>query len=52
MLTPKQVMEELQISRPTLYRLIESGKLTGYKVGAQWRFRREDIESYLKEGSI
>ncbi|MBT3377951.1 MAG: type II/IV secretion system protein [Lentisphaerae bacterium] len=37
----------LDISRSTMYRLMETGKLRGFKVGRQWRFRRGDLEAYL-----
>ena len=38
----------LKSSRPTFYRWVRSGKITGMKVGRQWRFYKEDIERFLK----
>jgi excisionase family DNA binding protein len=38
----------LQVSRPTLYRLINSGELKAVRVGQRLRFRPEDIEAYLR----
>ena len=37
----------LGISRTTMHRLLTSGELRGLKAGAQWRFRRSDLEAYL-----
>jgi excisionase family DNA binding protein len=43
LLTLKEAMSYLRVSRSTLYRLMESGRLRGYKVGKSWRFHREDL---------
>jgi excisionase family DNA binding protein len=42
----------LGISRPTLYRLLSQGDLTGLKAGRQWRFRKADLNRYLKRGPV
>ncbi len=33
----------------TVIRLAREAKLPGFKVGDQWRFRREAIEHYIRE---
>ena len=38
----------LKTTRPTFYRWLRAGRLKGTKAGRQWRFRREDIERFLK----
>jgi excisionase family DNA binding protein len=43
LLTFKEAMSYLRVSRSTLYRLMWSGHLTGHKVGSTWRFYREDL---------
>jgi excisionase family DNA binding protein len=43
LLTFKEAMSFLRISRSTLYRLMWSGKITGHKVGSTWRFYRRDV---------
>jgi excisionase family DNA binding protein len=43
LLTLKEAMTYLRTSRSTLYRLMASGQLRGYKVGKSWRFYREDL---------
>jgi excisionase family DNA binding protein len=39
----KEAMTSLRVSRSTLYRLMESGHLPGYKDGKTRRFSREDL---------
>lgn len=39
----------LRVSRATLYRLLQDGKIPASKVGGQWRFRRERLEEWLEE---
>jgi excisionase family DNA binding protein len=65
-LTFKQVMIYLHISRSTLYRLMWSGQLTGYKIGGSWkvinnkkryvsgtwRFKAEDIAALFRCESL
>lgn len=46
-LTVRQLQEQLQVDRITIYRMLSSGRLTGMKVGGQWRFREEAVASLL-----
>jgi excisionase family DNA binding protein len=45
LLTFKEAMGYLKVSRSTLYRLMWSGQLIGHKVGSSWRFYREDLRA-------
>jgi excisionase family DNA binding protein len=45
LLTFKEAMSYLRVSRSTLYRLMWSGQLTGHKVGSTWRFYHEDLRA-------
>jgi excisionase family DNA binding protein len=47
LLTFKEAMTYLRVSRSTLYRLMWSGQLTGHKVGSTWRFYREDLRACI-----
>jgi excisionase family DNA binding protein len=47
LLTLQQVMNYLQVSRPTVFRLIKSYKLPAIKIGGLLRFRQNDLEEYL-----
>ena len=43
LLTFKEAMGFLRVSRSTIYRLMWSGQLRGYKVGSAWRFYHQDL---------
>ena len=47
LLTSKQVQDLLQLDRTTIYRMLKDGRLSGVKVGSQWRFRRQEIDELL-----
>lgn len=49
LLTVKQLQDLLQVDRITIYRMLDDGRLRGFKVGGQWRFSRQGIESWLHE---
>jgi excisionase family DNA binding protein len=51
LLTFKEAMGYLRVSRSTLYRFMEAGQLTGYKVGCSWRFYREDLQACIGLGT-
>lgn len=48
LLTTRQLQEMLQVDRITIYRMLEDGRLRGFKVGGQWRFQRQEIERWLQ----
>lgn len=50
-LTLDEVAVYLKTGKRTIYRLAASGKLPAFKLGSTWRFRRCDIESWIKEQS-
>ena len=39
----------LKISKSTLYKLAQEGRLPGAKIGRHWRFHRDAIDAWLKE---
>ena len=41
----------LQVSKSSLYKLAQDGKVPGQKVGRHWRFLRTTIDSWLATGS-
>ena len=47
LLSIQDVMDRLQMSRPTVDRLVPTGAIRASRVGRQWRIRPEDLESYL-----
>lgn len=50
LLTPKQAACYLGISIPTLYRALRSGRLTGSKIGGQWRISSETLQKFVEDG--
>lgn len=49
--TPKQVAELLQVSTRTLWRMRSAGSLpTPVRLGAAVRWRRDEIEAWIREG--
>ena len=47
LLTTKEVQEILSIDRTTVYRMLKDGRLSGVKIGQQWRFPRHEIDMLL-----
>ena len=41
-----EAAEALGVSRSTLYRWQQQGRLRGFKVGRQWRFRRSELDTF------
>ena len=48
LLDMNQAIELLKTTRPTFYRWLRAGRISGHKVGRQWRFERADIERFLR----
>lgn len=46
-MTVKEVAEYLRVNQRTVYRLAVERKLPGFKVGANWRFKRSDIDGWI-----
>jgi excisionase family DNA binding protein len=40
----------LKLSKSTLYKLAQEGKVPGQKVGKHWRFHRVAIDAWLNAG--
>ncbi len=47
LLTTRQLQNLLQVDRTTIYRMLGDGRLTGIRVGGQWRFPRNTLEECL-----
>ena len=48
-LTIRQLSEYLMVSEKTIYRMVDKGLLPALRIGAQWRFRKRDIDGWLDE---
>ena len=47
-MTVEDVAEYLQLSMDMIYKMAQQGKLPASKIGAQWRFKREEIDKWVK----
>jgi excisionase family DNA binding protein len=50
-LTLAEVAQFLRVHPSTVYRLLKQGAIPAFKLGSDWRFTREAIESWTKERS-
>lgn len=48
MLTAKEMQDRLQVDRSTIYRMAEAGRLPAIKVGKQWRFPADKVETWFE----
>lgn len=48
MLTAKEMQSLLQVDLSTIYRMAEAGRLPAMKVGKQWRFPADKVESWFQ----
>ena len=47
LLTVREVSTLLRVQRPKVYELIKDGAIDGFKVGADWRIRRDSVETLI-----
>jgi len=50
--TIKDLAKYLNVTERTIYSLLEQRKLPGFKVGSNWRFRKEDIDKWIEDGKV
>ncbi|WP_117161486.1 helix-turn-helix domain-containing protein [Paraliobacillus sp. X-1268] len=48
-MTIAQVAEYLQLSEMTTYKLVQEGKLPGFKIGRHWRIKRDDLDDFIEK---
>ncbi len=46
-MTISDLARYLKVSKSSLYKLAQDGRVPGQKVGKHWRFRRETIDHWL-----
>jgi len=51
-LTLTDVARLLKVADKTVYRFAQRGELPGFKVGGQWRFRRQDLEAWIEQRRV
>lgn len=50
-LTLKEVSAYLKVTERTIYRLVAGKKMPAFKVGGSWRFKKADIDQWIKSQS-
>jgi excisionase family DNA binding protein len=50
-MTVKDVADYLQLSTDTVYKLAQDGKIPACKIVGVWRFKRETIDVWVKQGA-
>ncbi|GAB4117085.1 MAG: hypothetical protein Kow00103_13500 [Candidatus Caldatribacteriota bacterium] len=48
-LTAKQVAKYLQVKPLTVYQWARKNRIPAIKIGRIWRFKKEDIDNFLKK---
>jgi excisionase family DNA binding protein len=48
-LTLKELSAMLHIHPDSLYKLVRNGKIPSFRIGVQWRFRMDLLESWIAE---
>lgn len=48
-MTVREVATYLNVNEKTVYRLVQEGRLPGFKVAGTWRFKREDIDLWIEK---
>jgi len=48
-LTLEQIAKYLQMSTSSIYKMAQAGKIPAYKVGRQWRFKKEEIDKWVEK---
>jgi excisionase family DNA binding protein len=51
LLTTKELQDLLKLDRTTIYRMLKDGRLTGIRVGGQWRFSRDEVDALVGNSS-
>jgi excisionase family DNA binding protein len=49
-LTLDDLAAYLKLSKSSLYKLCQAGKVPGTKVGRHWRFHRDAIDAWIRDG--
>jgi excisionase family DNA binding protein len=49
-MTMPQAAEFLQVSTRTLQRMVKRGEIPGRQVGSQWRFDRDQLREWVRDG--
>lgn len=46
-MTVEEVMDYLLMGRNTLYHLLQTGEIKGFRIGKKWRIPKKCVEEYI-----
>ena len=49
-LSVEEVADYLGVSKDTMYTWVTIKNMLGYRVGRFWKFKREDVDHWVREG--
>ena len=49
-LSVEEIADYLGVKRDTVYKWIERKKMPAHKVGSLWKFKREEIDAWVRSG--
>ena len=49
-MTVQEVAQYLRLSRAKVYRLAKAGKIPAMRIGRSWRFRKDMIDDWFRQG--
>ncbi|HNT34999.1 MAG TPA: helix-turn-helix domain-containing protein [bacterium] len=52
LLTLDDLAEYFQVSKKTIYRLVQQKELPAVRISHQWRFRKQDVEGWIQEKMV
>jgi len=48
----EEVAKKLRVSKMTIYRYIDAGKLNAHKIGKEYRISKEDFDDFLRKTRV
>ena len=51
-LTLPDVAQLLKVAEKTVYAMAQKNKIPAFKVGGQWRFKRQDIDHWIEQQKL
>ena len=49
-LSMKEISEYLGVTRETIYKWIEDRNMPGHRMGKFWKFKRNEVDEWVKSG--
>lgn len=50
-LSVEQIAVHLNLSKETIYRWLEVGKIPAHRIGKQWRFQVSEVDEWVRRGN-